>query len=69
MKLIIFKNSFRPCDNKDMQDSPPPLRKCIENWCHFEYKNDHNSKNKNRKNRKFGFSFYSVDSGSFMDEG
>ena len=32
-------------------------------WGHFEYKNDHNSKN---KNPKFGFSFYSADSGSFM---
>ena len=28
-------------------------------------KNDHNSKNKNRKNLKFGFYFYSADSGSF----
>ena len=30
------------------------------------HKNDHNSKNKNRKNRKFGFSFYPTDSRSFM---
>ena len=40
--------------------------KLIENWGHFEYKNDHNSKKKNCKNRKFYFSFYSADSGSFM---
>ena len=29
-------------------------------------KDEHNSKNKNRKNLKFGFSFYSTDSRSFM---
>ena len=34
-----------------------------ENFCDFEYQNDHNSKN---KNLKFGFSFYSADSRSFM---
>ena len=33
--------------------------KFIENWPYFEYKNDHNSKNKNRKNLKFDFSFVS----------
>ena len=38
-------------------------RKFIENWGNFEYKNDHNSKN---KNQKFDFSFYSADSGFSM---
>ena len=27
--------------------------KCIENWPYFEYKNDHNSKNENRKHYLF----------------
>ena len=31
-------------------------------WCH---KNDHNSKNKNRKHLNLGFSFYSADCGFF----
>ena len=30
--------------------------KLIEKWTNFEYKNDHNSKTKNRKNWKIDFS-------------
>ena len=37
--------------------------KCIENWPYFDYKNGHSSKNKNRKNLKLGFSFYSANCG------
>ena len=32
----------------------------------WRHKNDHNSKNKNRKNLKYGFSFNSADSGSLI---
>ena len=44
-------------------------RNFIENWGDDVtkwQKNDQNSKNKNRKNVKFGFSLYSADSGSSM---
>ena len=43
--------------------------KFIENWGHFEYKNNHNSKNKNRKKRKIVFSFISAHCVSFMKVG
>ena len=39
--------------------------KCIEN-CSDKDKNDHNVKNKMRKNEKFDFSFALADSSSFM---
>ena len=37
-----------------------------ENWGDEVKKNDHNSKNKNLKNLKYDFSFYSADSACFM---
>ena len=40
--------------------------KFVENWPYFEYKNDHNSKNKNRKNLIHDFYFDSAHSASFM---
>ena len=40
--------------------------KFIENWDTEMIENEHNSKNKNRKNLKFDFSFDLADCGSFI---